>query len=216
MVDFCCQYLETEVSEDNFLYLQELALLYSLERLDAFIDHFILARFATLSFTPDFLRDVPLHKLGSYLSSGQVRRAALRQNSGATNCSHGSSLHRQVQHDSEQALLQASLQWLSHTPERTSHAGQLLSHIRFPLMPVGDLVSRVLPSVRALLPEAGCQALVEEALAYHARPSAQPLLQTGRTAVRGGVERLLLIGGEVQKLLTEDARASVGPSVCEL
>lgn len=72
MVDFCCQYLEREVSEDNYLYLQELALLYSLERLDTFIDHFILSRFETLSFTPDFLRDIPLNKLSSYLSSGKV------------------------------------------------------------------------------------------------------------------------------------------------
>ncbi|XP_034542313.1 kelch-like protein 36 [Notolabrus celidotus] len=175
-VDFCCQYLEREVSEDNYLYLQELALLYSLERLDAFIDHFILTRFATLSFTPDFLCDVPFHKLSSYLSSGQV------------------------QHDSEQALLQASLQWLSQSLERTPYARQLLSHIRFPLMPVGDLVSRVLPAVQALLPEeAGCEALVEEAVGYHARPSAQPLLQTGRTTLRGGVECLLQIGGEVSE-----------------
>lgn len=68
---------------------------------------------------------------------------------------------------------------------------------------MADLISRVLPDVRALLPEeAGCEALVEEALAYHARTSAQPLLQTGRTTVRGGVERLLLIGGEVQKLIS--------------
>ena len=72
VVDFCCQYLEREVSEDNYLYLQELALLYSLERLDTFIDHFILTRFSTLSFTPDFLCNIPLHKLTSYLSSGQV------------------------------------------------------------------------------------------------------------------------------------------------
>lgn len=70
----CCQYLEKEVSEDNYLYLQELAVLYSLERLDTFVDGFILRRFATLSFTPDFLRDVPLHKLAAYLSSDQVRR----------------------------------------------------------------------------------------------------------------------------------------------
>ncbi len=69
-------------------------------------------------------------------------------------------------------------------------------------MPVGDLVGRVLPAVRALLPEeASCEALVEEALEYHASPSAQPLLQTGRTALRDGVERLLLIGGEVQMLV---------------
>ncbi|XP_015237967.1 PREDICTED: kelch-like protein 36 [Cyprinodon variegatus] len=173
-VDFCCQYLEREVSEENYLYLQELAQLYSLERLDSFIDHFILARFATLSFTPDFLQNVPLHKLSSYLSSSQV------------------------QHDSEQALLQAALQWLGQSPERALHAKELLSHIRFPLIPMEDLVSLVLPAVRALLPEgAGCEELVEEALGYHARPSAQPLLQTSRTTLRGGVEQLLLIGGEV-------------------
>lgn len=72
MVDFCCEYLEQQVSEDNYLYLHELALLYSLEHLDAFIDHFILNSFATLSLTPDFLRNIPLHKLSSYLASSQV------------------------------------------------------------------------------------------------------------------------------------------------
>lgn len=63
------------MSEDNYLYLQELALLYSLERLSAFVDRFILKHFSMLSFTPDFLRDIPFHKLNSYLSSGQVRRS---------------------------------------------------------------------------------------------------------------------------------------------
>ncbi|KAI1890054.1 hypothetical protein AGOR_G00169270 [Albula goreensis] len=155
VVDFCCQYLEKEVSEENYLYLQELAILYSLDRLDAFIDRFVLERFATLSFTPAFLRDVRLPKLAAYLGS------------------------EEVQHESEQALLQAALQWLSQRPERPG---------------------RVLPAVRSLLPpEAGCEALVEEALAYHGRPNAQPLLQTLRSALRGGVERLLLVGGEVSE-----------------
>uniref|UniRef100_A0A3B3ZCV2 Kelch-like protein 36 n=1 Tax=Periophthalmus magnuspinnatus TaxID=409849 RepID=A0A3B3ZCV2_9GOBI len=165
VVDFCCQYLEQEVTEDNYLYLQELALLYSLDRLDTFIDHFILSRFGTLSFTPDFMRDIPLHKLTKYLSSSQV------------------------EHESEQALLQAAFQWLSQSPERTAHAPKLLSHIRLALMPVGDLVGWVLPAIRSLLPnEAQCEALVEEALAYHATPSAQPLFQTGLTSLRDGVE----------------------------
>ncbi|KAK2841737.1 hypothetical protein Q5P01_011937 [Channa striata] len=188
VVDFCCQYLEQEVSEDNYLYLQELAQLYSLERLDAFIDRFILTHFATLCLTSDFLCNIPLHKLTSYLSCGQV------------------------QHNNEQALFQATLQWLGQTPGRTAHAAQLLSHIRFPLIPVGELVGQVLPAMQALLPgEACCEALVEEALEYHARPSAQPLLQTGRTMLRGGVEQLLLIGGEVSEFGEE-----LSANVCRL
>ncbi|XP_026167211.1 kelch-like protein 36 [Mastacembelus armatus] len=188
VLDFCCQYLEQEVSEDNYLYLQELALLYSLERLDAFIDHFILTRFDTLSFSPAFLHNTPLQKLTYYLSCGQIP------------------------HDSEQELLQATLQWLSQTPERKVHAVQLLSHIHFPLMPIGQLLGQVLPAVQALLPEeAGCEALVEEAVEYHARPSAQPLLQTERTMLRGGVEQLLLIGGEVSEFGEE-----LSANVCRL
>lgn len=203
-MDFCCQFLEKEVSEDNYLYLQTLALQYSLERLEGFIDGFILARFATLASTPEFLRDIPSHKLISYLSSSQV--------SGSPCLSVGAALisapfHAQVEQEGEQALLQASLQWLGQSPERSVHARQLFSHIRFPLMPIGELVERVLPAVQALLPgEASCEALVEEALAYHSRPSAQPLLQTQRTALREGVERLLLIGGEVR----EHGRMCVG------
>lgn len=95
------------------------------------------------------MRDVRLPKLSSYLASGQV------------------------QHENEQALLQAALQWLSHMPDRPVHARQLLSHIRFPLIPASDLVGRVLPAVQALLPpEADCEVLVEEALNYHTRASA--------------------------------------------
>ncbi|KAJ8335544.1 hypothetical protein SKAU_G00388860 [Synaphobranchus kaupii] len=178
VVDFCCQYLEREVSEENYLYLQELALLYSLERLDTFIDRFVLERFATLSFTPGFLRDVRLSKMAAYLGSGQV------------------------EHEGEQALLQATLQWLSQAPDRPAHARQLLGHVRLPLIPAAELRGRVLPAVRSLLPpEAGGEALAlaEEALKYHEQLSAQPLLQTPRTALRGGVECLLLVGGEVSE-----------------
>lgn len=114
------------------------------------------------------------------------------------NYHNSSCFHPQVQHDSEQGLLEAALQWLGQDSERTIHARQVLSHIRFPLMPIENLIGRVLPSVRALLPEeASCEALLEEAVAYHGRPSAQPLLQTRRTTLRDGKEQLLLIGGEV-------------------
>ncbi|KTG40152.1 hypothetical protein cypCar_00012316, partial [Cyprinus carpio] len=175
-VDFCCQYLEKEVREDNYLYLQELAFLYSLDRLDAFIDRFILEHFAMLSNTSEFLQDVRMPKLCAYLAD------------------------EQVQHENEQALLQVALQWLSQRPERLAFAQQLLSNIRFALIPLDDLIGGVLPAIHSLLPpDTGCEALVEEAVGYHTRVSAQPVLQTTRTGLRGGVERLLLVGGEVSE-----------------
>ncbi|XP_055030446.2 kelch-like protein 36 isoform X2 [Misgurnus anguillicaudatus] len=175
-VDFCCQYMEKEVREDNYLYLQELAVLYSLDRLDAFIDRFILEHFATLSITPEFLQDVRLSKLCAYLAD------------------------EQVQHENEQALLKAALQWLNHSPERLKSTQQLLSNIRFSLIALDELVGSVLPAVSSLShPDACCEALVEEAQDYHMRLSAQPVRQTTRTCLRGGVERLLLVGGEVSE-----------------
>lgn len=198
-VDFCCQYLEQQVSEENYLDLQQLARFYNLERLDSFIDRWVLARFSRLRLTPDFLQNLPLHKLTYYLSSSQVRLLSLRSKRLAPVLEL--LVLPQIQYDSEQNLLQAALQWLGQNTDRTPQAKQLLTHIRFPLMPAGDLVGWVLPAIRAHLPDGtGCQQLVEEALRYQARPSAQPLLQTDRTALRGGVERLLLIGGEVLPL----------------
>nr|KAF6410247.1 kelch like family member 36 [Rousettus aegyptiacus] len=123
VVDFCCEYLEQEVSEDNYLYLQELASIYSLKRLDAFIDGFILSHFGTLSFTPDFLQNISMQKLCVYLSSSEVQR--------------------ECEHD----LLQAALQWLTQQPEREAHAYQVLEHIHFPLIPKNDLLHRVKPAV---------------------------------------------------------------------
>ena len=103
-----------------------------------------------------------------------------------------------VEHENEQALLQAALHWLNQSIEHMAHAQHLLSHIRFALIPVEDLVGQALPAIRAVLPdEADCETLVKEVLSYHANPSAQPLLQTSLTSLRDGVESMLLTGGEV-------------------
>ncbi|XP_004417649.1 PREDICTED: uncharacterized protein LOC101384504, partial [Odobenus rosmarus divergens] len=179
-VDFCCEYLEQEVSEDNYLYLQELASIYSLKRLDAFIDGFILSRFGTLSFTPDFLQNVSMQKLCVYLSSSEVQR--------------------ECEHD----LLQAALQWLTQQPEREAHAYQVLENIHFPLIPKNDLLHRVKPAVCSLLPrEANCEGFIEEAVRYHNNLAAQPVMQTKRTALRTNEERLLFVGGEVSERCLE-------------
>ncbi|KAM9376413.1 kelch-like protein 36 isoform 2-T3 [Pholidichthys leucotaenia] len=188
VVDYCCEYLEQAVSDDNYLCMQELALLYNLERLEAFVDSYVLARFSVLSVTPRFHRDMPLHKLNFYLSRDEVT------------------------YHSEQALLQTCMQWIVQNPEQLSGVKRLLSLIRFPLMPAEELVNQVLPALRALLPkEVGYEELVDEALTYHYRLSAQPLLQSTRTTLRGGVERLLLVGGQVS-----DGSEELSSSLCRL
>ncbi|KAG8437540.1 hypothetical protein GDO86_008303 [Hymenochirus boettgeri] len=176
VVDFCCDYLENEVSEENYLYLQELASIYSLERLGSYIDSFILQNYATLSFTTEYLQNICAQKLCQYLSSSHV------------------------QHVSEHDLLQSALQWLTQFPERECLAYQVLQNIRFQLIPKSDLHHSVKPAVCSLLPkEANCESLIEEAVHYHNNVSFQPLLQNIRSTLRTGIERLLFVGGEVSE-----------------
>ncbi|XP_063168926.1 kelch-like protein 36 isoform X2 [Candoia aspera] len=176
VVDFCCEYLENEVNEENYLYLQELASIFSLKRLDAYIDSFILKNFGTLSFTPDFSQNIPVEKLCQYLGSSDVQQ--------------------ECEHD----LLQAALQWLMQHPEQETEAHRVLENIHFPLIPKSDLLHRVKPAICSLLPkEANCGDFVEEAVEYHNQVAAQPILQNKRTALRTNEERLLFVGGEVSE-----------------
>ncbi|KAM4721399.1 kelch-like protein 36 [Rhinophrynus dorsalis] len=188
VVDFCCEYLENEVNEENYLYLQELASIYSLERLGSYIDSFVMQNYAALSFTADFLQNISTQKLCQYLTSNQV------------------------QHVGEHDLLQSALQWLTQSPERESQAYQVLQNIRFQLIPKSDLLHRVKPAVCSLLPkEANCESLVEEAIHYHNNVPAQPLLQNTRSSLRAGIERLLFVGGEVSEHCLE-----LSDDVCSL
>ncbi|XP_063801776.1 kelch-like protein 36 [Pseudophryne corroboree] len=176
VVDFCCEYLESEVNEENYLYLQELASTYSLQRLESYIDSFILHNYSTLSSTSDFLQNISIQKLCQYLMSSQV------------------------QHVSEHDLLQSALQWLTHCPERENQAYQVLQNIRFQLISKSDLLHQVQPAICSLLPkEANCESLVEKAIYYHNNVAAQPLLQNTRSTLRMGTEELLFVGGEVSE-----------------
>ncbi|XP_043937402.1 kelch-like protein 36 [Protopterus annectens] len=180
VVDFCCDYLENEVDEENYLYLQELASIYNLEHLDSYIDSFILNNFGTLSFTPDFQQNISMEKLCHYLESNHV------------------------QHECEHDLLQAALQWLTQYSERESEAYQVLANIHFPLIPRNDLLQQVKPAISSHLPkEANCERLIEEALNYHNSIPAQPVLQNKRTLLRTDTEQLLFVGGEISERCLE-------------
>ncbi|XP_069492346.1 kelch-like protein 36 [Ambystoma mexicanum] len=190
VVDLCCEYLEKELNDENYLYLQELASMYTLERLDSYIDAFILKHFGTLSVTPNFLSNIHVEKLCLYLDSDRVQQ--------------------EWEHD----LLQAALQWLTHCPERAKEAHRVLQNIRFSLISKNDLVNRVKPAVSSLLPQqVDCQSFIDEAIYYHNNVSAQPVLQNRRSALRTDGDRLLFVGGEVSERCLElsDAACFLDP-----
>ncbi|KAJ6651950.1 hypothetical protein lerEdw1_015892 [Lerista edwardsae] len=94
----------------------------------------------------------------------------------------------------ELELFHAAAGWLSHDSARRVDAADVLRRIRFPLIPLQDLQGSVgdTPAVRS---QPACRRFLQEALDYHARPYAQPALQSERTEIRGGVDTLLVLGG---------------------
>ncbi|XP_066569333.1 kelch-like protein 9 [Amia ocellicauda] len=94
----------------------------------------------------------------------------------------------------ELELFRCVERWLLHDHSRAASAGELLAHIRFPLIPAADLQREVQasPLVRT---DSRCFRLLQEALAYHSQPYAQPALQSPSTQVRCGQNSLLVLGG---------------------
>ncbi|MBN3323870.1 KLHL9 protein, partial [Atractosteus spatula] len=95
---------------------------------------------------------------------------------------------------SEAELLRCVMQWLQHSPARAQHSLDLLRRIRFPLIPAGDL-QELLQESPLLKTDSHCFRLLQEALAYHAQPYAQPALQGPSTQVRCGSDGLVVVGG---------------------
>ncbi|ETE66072.1 Kelch-like protein 36, partial [Ophiophagus hannah] len=166
VVDFCCEYLENEVDEENYFYLQELASIFNLKCLDSFIDMFIMKNFVTLSLTSDFLQNITIEKLCHYLGS------------------------RGMQEECELNLLPAALRWLVHHREREKETYRVLENIHFSLIPENGRLHLVKPAIRCLFPkETRCEDFVEEAIHYHNQVAAPPVLQNKRMALRSQEEK---------------------------
>ncbi|XP_074780164.1 kelch-like protein 13 [Athene noctua] len=94
----------------------------------------------------------------------------------------------------ELELFKAAVSWLEHDHARLKDAADILGRIRFPLIPLRDLQSYVqeMPLMRL---DSGCHRYLQEALTYHSRLYAQPVLQTQSTSLRSGSAALLVAGG---------------------
>ncbi|KAG9354482.1 hypothetical protein JZ751_001192 [Albula glossodonta] len=98
---------------------------------------------------------------------------------------------------SEVKLLRGTLRWLEHKPNRASHAREVLSRVRLPLVPPEALLDELAeqPQVCA---DPICLQMLREALAYHVRPLLQPALQGPSTTIRGATPCLLVVGGRTE------------------
>lgn len=174
VVDFCCEYLEQEVSEDNYLYLQELVFIYSFKWFDVFIDGFILNYFGMLFFMFDFLQNVFMQKLCVYLSSSEV------------------------QWECEYDFLQVVLQWLMQQFECEVYVCQVLENIYFLFIFKNDLLYCVKLVVCLLLfKEVNCEGFIEEVVCYYNNLVVQFVMQIKCMVLCINQECLLFVGGEV-------------------
>lgn len=95
---------------------------------------------------------------------------------------------------SELELLGAAISWLQHDRARLKDAADVLRRIRFPLIPLREL-QRHLQEMPLTRLDSGCHRYLQEALNYHCRPYAQPLLQSRSTSLRSAAPALLVAGG---------------------
>ncbi|OCT66958.1 kelch-like protein 9 [Xenopus laevis] len=95
---------------------------------------------------------------------------------------------------SELDLFNFAVAWLRYDSSRVVEAGDVLRHIRFPLVPLEDL-QKLLKETSIMKTDSSCFRYLQDALSYHAQLYSQPVLNWEGTHVRSTTERLLVIGG---------------------
>ncbi|NXU58009.1 KLH34 protein, partial [Turnix velox] len=93
----------------------------------------------------------------------------------------------------ETRLLNLVLLWLKQDKSRLTHAGSLLEHIRYGLVPVEELRKIYTQSEVPL--SAGIKCSIIKAINYHTAVFKQPLLQDKSTTLRNHKTRIILLGG---------------------
>uniref|UniRef100_H3A258 Kelch like family member 34 n=1 Tax=Latimeria chalumnae TaxID=7897 RepID=H3A258_LATCH len=120
----------------------------------------------------------------------------------------------------ELSLLTLTLKWLNHDESRLIYGDQLLSHIRYGLVPVEDLTN--LYSQSKALQTQDTKSLVLKAVDYHSVDYKQPIEQCKQTTLRSHNTQIILVGGGtandglVSTVLTLDFSKGSWKSVKEL
>lgn len=175
--DYCSEFLRSQLDPTNCLGIRAFADTHSCKELLKVADKYLQNNFADVVTSDEFLL-LPLNQLLEIISSDELNVK------------------------SEENVFKAVMNWIKHDlNERKQYLGQLMSHVRLPLLDVKYLVTQVSsdPLVRTLsISDQTIRDLIDEAKDYHLLPQDRSLNQSIRTKPRKPfilIELLFAIGG---------------------
>nr|XP_009858623.1 kelch-like protein 9 [Ciona intestinalis] len=173
IMDFCNEFLISEVTLENCVDIGHIANAYNLEAVDHHVNVYMLQNFNLVS---DFNK-VPFDRLTFLLSSNTLKGC------------------------SELQLFNAAKRWIEgDVDNRMKHAAALMENIRFPLVNPTDLITHI-QTVDFMRTDNACMRLLLEASNYQMVPYMQPILQTPRTSIRSDATHLVTLGGVLRHQL---------------
>uniref|UniRef100_UPI00398F1F12 kelch-like protein 9 n=1 Tax=Pristiophorus japonicus TaxID=55135 RepID=UPI00398F1F12 len=99
-----------------------------------------------------------------------------------------------IQEYSELELFNCASMWLHHDKHRLKDAADVLKRIRFCLISATDL-QKYVQEISIMKTDSQCYKYLQEALSYHSRIYAQPMLSSDHTWIRSNSENMLILGG---------------------
>nr|XP_054919414.1 kelch-like protein diablo isoform X2 [Dermacentor andersoni] len=171
--DVCCEFLKRQLDPTNCLGIRAFADTHSCRELLRIADKFTQHNFQEVMESEEFLL-LPVNQLVDIISSDELNVR------------------------SEEQVFSAVMSWVKYNvTERRQNLGQVLQHVRLPLLSPKFLVGTV-GSDLLIKSDEVCRDLVDEAKNYLLLPQERPLMQGPRTRPRKPVRRgevLFAVGG---------------------
>ncbi|XP_072344368.1 kelch-like protein 13 isoform X2 [Scyliorhinus torazame] len=99
-----------------------------------------------------------------------------------------------IQEYSELEIFNCATMWLHHDKNRLKDAAHVLKRIRFGLISATNL-QKYVQEIAIMKTDSQCYKYLQEALSYHSRLYAQPILLSEHTRIRSNSENMLILGG---------------------
>jgi len=171
--DYCSEFLRSQLDPSNCLGIRAFADTHSCSELLKIADKYLKNNFVEVVSSDEFLL-LPINQLVEMISTDELNVK------------------------NEEQVFQAVMTWIGHNvSERKDYLGQLMSHVRLPLLDTKFLVTRV-GNDPLIKQDQVCRDLIDEAKDYHLLPLDRSSMQGPRTKPRKPflmVEVMFAVGG---------------------